>query len=300
VTQRDDRNDEIEDALERMGREFGPRRPREGEDDEPPPRPLPPPGMGGGTPGGPGYPQPPRPPLRPALQQPRPRASLALLWAIVLVYVVSCLLSGSVFQPSYPVLELLGAKENSLIAGGAYWRLIAATFLHANLIHIFFNGYALFALGPESERIYGTGRFLVLYFLSGLAGSVASYLLSPAPAVGASGAVFGLIGGLGIFYYLSREALGDFGRRQVQGMVAIVMINLLIGFSAGGLIDNWGHLGGLCGGVLAGLALAPRLNVDSRLYPPVLVRSTPAYGWAAALALLVALAALVLGLPPAS
>src|SRR5690606_3522683 len=166
-----------------MEREFGPRRPREDQADEPPPpaRPLPP-RVSGPLPSGPGILPPRGVAMRP---RGRPRASLALLWAIVLVYIISCALSGSLFQPAYRVLGMLGAKENSLIAAGEYWRLITATFLHANLVHIFFNGYALYALGPEAERIFGTGRFLVLYFLSGLAGSVASYLLSPAPAVGA-------------------------------------------------------------------------------------------------------------------
>jgi rhomboid protease GluP len=224
---------------------------------------------------------------------------MALLGAIVVVYVVSLGLSGGVFQPSQAVLVQLGAKVNDLIAQGAYWRLLTATFLHANLIHIFFNGYALYALGPEAERIYGTRRFLGIYFLAGLAGSLASYLMSSAVSVGASGAIFGLIGGLGVFYYLNRAALGEFGRAQVQNMVAIAMINLFIGFANQGTIDNWGHLGGLAGGALAGLALAPRLRVDARLYPPALRREYPELGWAGAAALLLVMAAMALLLPPA-
>jgi rhomboid protease GluP len=213
--------------------------------------------------------------------------------------VLSCLLSGSLIQPNLTALILLGAKVNSLVDQGQYWRLITATFLHANLVHIFFNGYALFALGPESERIYGTRRFLALYFLAGLGGSVASYLFSAQPAVGASGAIFGLIGGLGIFFYLSRETLGEFARSQVQSMVAIAMINLFIGFASAGVIDNWGHLGGLVAGVATGAALAPRLTVNADLFPPVVVRSYPPWGWAAAIALAVATLALAVLLPGA-
>jgi rhomboid protease GluP len=234
-------------------------------------------------------------------RQPRPRtpAAFALLGAIAVIYLVSLVLSGIAFQPSMAALVLMGAKVNDLIAGGEYWRLLTATFLHANLIHIFFNGYALYALGPEAERIYGTRRFLALYFLAGLAGSLASYLMSPAVSVGASGAIFGLIGGLGVFYYLNRATLGDFGKAQVQNMVTIAMINLFIGFAAQGTIDNWGHMGGLAGGALAGLALAPRLQIDTRLYPPVLRREHPALGWAGAAALLLVIAAMALLLPPA-
>ncbi len=240
----DDRND-LEANLRRSEQEFGPRRPP----DE----------------FGPG--QPPSVNRTPLGQ--RVNSSLIILGAISLIYLLSLVLSGRLFQPSLEVLILLGAKENSLIDQGQYWRLISATFLHANLIHIFFNGYALYALGPESERIYGTGRFLGLYLLAGLGGSVASYLLSPAPSVGASGAIFGLIGALGGFYFLNRKVLGDFGRAQVQNMVAIVMINLLIGFSAAGVIDNWGHIGGLLTGLAAGAALAPRLSLDQRFFPPI-------------------------------
>ncbi|GAB4437969.1 MAG: rhomboid family intramembrane serine protease [Chloroflexi bacterium OHK40] len=242
--------------------------------------------------------QPPHGDARPATR-PRVWLTWVLLWAIVLVYVISCLLSGSLFQPAFPVLIVLGAKENSLVAAGEYWRLLSATFLHANLVHIFFNSYALFALGPESERIYGTARFAAVYFIAGLGGSVASYLFSPAPAVGASGAIFGLIGALGIFYYLSRQALGAFGRMQVQSIASIAAINLVIGFASAGTIDNWGHMGGLVSGLLAGLALAPRLSVDTGFFPPVLVRWQLPWGWAAAAALALALGALAVLLPGA-
>ncbi|NTU78794.1 MAG: rhomboid family intramembrane serine protease [Chloroflexales bacterium] len=292
MSQPPDDNDELERALRRMEGEFGPRRPREGA--EGPGQPGPGPTYGDARPI-------PTPRVRAqGLPSTRPRAVWAILWAIGLIYVVSCLLSGSLVQPDLPVLILLGAKENTLIAAGDYWRLISATFLHANLIHIFFNGYALFALGPESERIYGTGRFLALYFLAGLGGSVASYLFSPAPSVGASGAIFGLIGGLGIFYYLSRQALGEFGRAQTQSMAAIAMVNLIIGFASAGVIDNWGHLGGLLAGVVAGAALAPRLSVIPDLYPPVIARRFLPWGWAAVLALALILIALVVLLPGAA
>ncbi|NTV62815.1 MAG: rhomboid family intramembrane serine protease [Oscillochloris sp.] len=224
---------------------------------------------------------------------------MTLLWAIVIIYVLSSLISGGLYQPDLRTLVLLGAKVNDLIAAGAYWRLLSATFLHANLVHIFFNGYALYALGPEAERIYGSRRFLALYLLSGLAGSIASYVLSPAVSVGASGAIFGLIGGLGSFYVLNREALGASGKAQVQNMVAIAMINLFIGFGSAGTIDNWAHLGGLVGGALAGLALAPRVQLDDRFSPPVLRGSYPELGWAGAAALLLGIMALALLLPPA-
>ncbi|MGB9737178.1 MAG: rhomboid family intramembrane serine protease [Chloroflexus aggregans] len=251
MTRPPDESDEIEAFLRRAEREFG-RRPDLAENTPPPPP-------------------------RPAI--PRPVVTYSLLWIIGIVYLLSCVLSGSFFQPTLSVLVVLGAKVNERIATGEVWRLLTATVLHANLIHIFFNGYALSVLGPETERFYGHVRFLVLYFLSGVGGSIASYAFSPAPAVGASGAIFGLIGGLGMFYYLNRQVLGQFGQDQVRGIVAIAVINLLIGFAAQGVIDNWGHLGGLVSGVLVSLALSPRLTIDSRFFPPLLIRRFPRQGW---------------------
>ena len=285
--------DDLERVLKRMEGEFGPRRLPNDDTEQRGVRPS----------SGPIYgeaqriPTPRLPAQRP--QGARPQAVWVILGSIAVIYVVSCLLSGSLFEPNLGVLILLGAKENSLIAAGAYWRLITATLLHASLIHIFFNGYALFALGPESERIYGTGRFLALYALAGLGGSVASYLFSPATSVGASGAIFGLIGGLGMFFYLNRTALGEFGRAQTQSMASIAMINLIIGFASGGRIDNWGHFGGLVAGVIAGAALAPQLSIAPDLYPPVITRRYHTWGWMAAAALACVLAALVILLPGA-
>lgn len=301
MTNKPDNQDDLDAAFRRMQEEFGPRAPREGEQDPPPP--LPP---------GP----PPRAYMPPnqTLIQPQParpqedaasaRAALVLLVINVGMYlfsgVLSLLVTGSflaLFTPSDGVLQLLGWKENGLIAQGEYWRLLTAMFLHGNLVHIFFNGYALYILGPESERIYGTRRFLALYFLSGLMGSIASYAFSPNPAVGASGAIFGLIGGLATFYYLSRSVLGQYGRAQLQNMAFVIIINLMIGFSASG-IDNYAHMGGLLGGALLGWLLAPRIEVDQRFYPPVLSRRYIAWGWAGAGALLVVLVALAIGIQP--
>lgn len=298
-------DDEIEAAMRRMEREFGDRRDPHA---EPPPPARPPSPYGEGPPPRPapaasfaeGPPTPPSPQglaVRPAG---RPLASLIILGAIVVIYIISFLLSGSLFEPSLAALIFLGAKQNELIAAGELWRLVGAMFLHGNLVHIFFNAYALYALGPESERIYGTPRFLAVYFLAGVGGSVASYLFSPATSVGASGAIFGLMGALGIFFYLNRRAFGAAGRAQVQNIVAIGAINLLIGFSMPGVIDNFGHLGGLAAGLIAGWALAPRFALDTTVYySPRVVRRFPVWGWPAALALGLALVAVAALLPGA-
>lgn len=128
------------------------------------------------------------------------------------------------------------------IAQGDYYRLLSAAFLHANVIHIAFNMYALFAFGSQVELLLGRGRFIALYLASALGGSVLSYTLhSPRGfiGVGASGAVFGLFGA---FYVIAKGARAD--TSQIVGLIAI---NLVLGFAIAG-IDNYAHIGGLVTG----------------------------------------------------
>jgi rhomboid protease GluP len=108
--------------------------------------------------------------------------------------------------------------------------------------------YALYVLGPGLERYFGHTRFLILYFLSGFAGNVASFMLSAAPSVGASTAIFGLIGAEAVFVYQNQKLFAGRARQILQQIIMIAVINLLIGLSPG--IDNWGHIGGLVGGTL--------------------------------------------------
>ena len=120
---------------------------------------------------------------------------------------------------------------------------------------------------------------------------------SPIPAVGASGAIFGLIGGLAAFYYSSRKLLGEISRQQLGSLVTVIMINLLIGFSTP-RIDNNAHIGGLIGGALVGWLLAPRFELDERLFPPQIVRRSLPFGWAGALVVLATLVAAVMTMNP--
>lgn len=214
-----------------------------------------------------------------------------LLGLIIAVYVVEVIVAKNL-TPDNLTVYYLGAKWNPAIYSGEYWRLISAMFLHASLLHIMFNGYSLFAVGPAVERFFGTARFLAIYFITGLAGSVASYAFSPNLSVGASGAIFGLVGALAGFFYVSRETLGEMAKQQLGSLVTVIMLNLFIGLSGGG-IDNYAHVGGLvCGGLL-GVLLAPRYAIDDRTYPPVVVRRFLPFGWPGALAVALLLAALV-------
>lgn len=210
-----------------------------------------------------------------------------------------CLVDGpAVALPASDYVFLQGAKINCRIADyGEYYRFLTSMFLHGGLLHIGFNAWALFSLGPEAERIYGTPRFLALYFIAGLAGGVASYTFSAALSVGASGAVFGLIGGLAAFYYTARGLLGEMSRQQLGSLITVIMINLFIGFSTP-RIDNAAHIGGLVAGAAVGWLLAPRFAVDERLYPPQLLRRGLALAWPGALALLALLVFLVMTINP--
>lgn len=150
-------------------------------------------------------------------------------------------------------LTLLGAKVNVLILKRLQlWRLLTPALLHGDFLHLFMNCTALRNVGPAVENLLGPQRFLAVYGLSALGGCAASTFLSPAPAVGASGAVFGLMGALSTFYLLHRKALRAHGQRDYsQVLVRTVALNLLLGAIPPSSIDNWGHVGGLlCGSAL--------------------------------------------------
>jgi rhomboid protease GluP len=134
-------------------------------------------------------------------------------------------------------------------------------FLHIGVWHILFNGYALVIIGTELERILGPWRFLAIYLLSGLFGSLASYAFSSSLSAGASGAIFGIIGALAAFFTTHRRQLGTWGRRRLANIVFLIAINLFFGFTQPG-IDNLAHLGGLAAGFGLGWALTPRYELD--------------------------------------
>jgi len=145
------------------------------------------------------------------------------------------------------VLIDFGAKVNSLIQAGEVWRLFTSTFIHIGIIHLVFNLYALWALGPLTEESLGHRRFLVVYILSGLGGSTASFLFSPALSAGASGAIFGLLGAL-LYYSFKRPALWKTGLGM--NLVVVILVNFSFGLVQPG-IDNFAHLGGLITGTIA-------------------------------------------------
>lgn len=227
-----------------------------------------------------GWPPAPREPaLQPAsepaaLPPPQPRRVRLPLHKPVVTYVLLGLISlvfvgqlGSQQLLGQDLFLLYGAKINALIALGQYWRLVTPIFLHGSLLHFFFNMYALYNLGREAEAFMGPARFTLLFFYAGVAGTVLSLLLTPNPSVGASGAIFGLIGAQGVFFYRHRQLFGENARRGLQQIVFIALINLAIGLQ--GNIDNWGHLGGLIGGVALAFVLGPAWRLEPTAALPV-------------------------------
>jgi rhomboid protease GluP len=158
------------------------------------------------------------------------------------------------------LLAAYGAKVNPLIIAGQYWRLITPMWLHGSILHIAFNMYALFIFGSNLERYYGHNRFLLLYLISGFAGNVISFMMTPRPSLGSSTAIFGLLAAQAVFLYQNRRLIQN-ARSLLTSTLTIAGINLLLGTSPG--IDNWGHLGGLIGGLAFAWSAGPIWTVQA-------------------------------------
>lgn len=158
-------------------------------------------------------------------------------------------------------LLMAGAKVNSAIAAGQWYRLVSPMFLHASISHLAVNSFSLYSTGPSVESWFGKARFVALYITAGIAGNVLSYICSPTPSVGASGAIFGLVGATAVILARHRKILGPRSRRGLNSLAYIVLVNFGMGMSPGSRIDNFGHLGGLMGGVVFAYLAGPRLTV---------------------------------------
>jgi membrane associated rhomboid family serine protease len=186
------------------------------------------------------------------MRMPRVTTAPYVTWSIVaanvLVYLITVGQGGGINNPGGEVF-VKGLLYGPAVANGDWWRLISAAFLHGNLVHIGLNMLALYWLGSPVETYLGHLRYLAVYVVSGLAGSAGALLVTPTePTVGASGAIFGIMGALLVIEYLQT--------RQLAGQaLMLIALNLLFTFSIPG-ISIGGHLGGLAGGILSTLALA--------------------------------------------
>ncbi len=159
------------------------------------------------------------------------------------------------------LLNLLLLDKHA-VQQGEYWRLLTVTLVHGGLLHLLFNMYALWIVGPLAEALYGRATYLVIYLLAALGGSIGSYLFLENPSVGASGAIFGLFGLIFTATYFHKPALVRQARAVTTQIGFLIVLNLVLGFGIGGFaglgtIDNFAHVGGLLVGGWLGFLIAP-------------------------------------------
>ena len=173
-----------------------------------------------------------------------PQITYFLIFVNVLCFLISRLTTTDIFTSF--------ALNGHYVKLGEYYRLITATFLHADLFHLLFNMYALYLIGSQLEGFYGKVKYLIIYLTSGILGSLLSLaFLGQNWSLGASGAIFGLFGSLLYFGYHYRVYLGTVIKTQI---LPIIVLNLVIGFIIPG-IDVVAHLGGLVGGIFISMAV---------------------------------------------
>jgi len=166
----------------------------------------------------------------------------------ILIFVLMSLSGGTENELT---LLAFGVKSNAYIDQGEIWRFVTPVFIHIGLLHIFFNSYAIWIVGPQVEKLYGGARFSIIYLLTGIAGVAGSYWYHPESiSAGASGSIFGLFGALLVFGFKYRSAIPPMFQRAVgKGVFPVIAINLFIGYMIPA-IDNSAHVAGLVSGAL--------------------------------------------------
>lgn len=172
------------------------------------------------------------------LKKDQPIVTYSIILLNIIVFMLSLL--------DYNMIINCFANYYVNVKNGEIYRLLTACFVHANFLHIFFNMYALYYIGPMVEKYYGKLKYLLIYLGSGIMGSLFSVVLSNNVSIGASGAIFGLFGSMLYFGYKYRATLDGFVR---SGIIPVLFINLILGFIVPN-IDVYGHIGGLIGGLL--------------------------------------------------
>ncbi|MGD6815471.1 rhomboid family intramembrane serine protease [Metabacillus sp. 84] len=178
----------------------------------------------------------------------KPKFTKILLAIQIILFFLMELSGGS--QNNQTLVDF-GAKFNPYIVEGEWWRLVTPMFLHIGFIHLLMNSVALYFIGDAVEKMFGSARFLAIYFFSGILGTLASFAFSNSISAGASGAIFGCFGAL---LYLGVVERDLFLRTIGPNILVVIGINLALGFTISN-IDNAGHIGGLIGGLAAAFAV---------------------------------------------
>jgi membrane associated rhomboid family serine protease len=203
--------------------------------------------------------------------------TVALIVANLVVFLAMLATGGSLGNTFLSSLFQDGALVGAFVGQGDWWRLFTATFLHASIVHVALNMFVLWVIGTVVEQALGSWRFILVYLVSGLAGSAGALLIpfthsggtftmqynAFVPTVGASGAIFGIMGSLLVLEYLQTGSLAG------QAM-AMIVVNLVISFAVPN-ISIGGHVGGLIGGIVATYALVRTRYRRPTYIGPILV-----------------------------
>ncbi len=173
-----------------------------------------------------------------------------ITYGLILINVIIYVLMYHMGYERY-FIENYSVWGYGIIKNNEFYRLITGAFLHGDIFHLLFNMYALFVIGTQIESFMGKAKYLIIYFFSAIVGSLFSIVLNNTISIGASGAIFGLLGSLLYFGYHYRVYLGGVIKSQI---LPLIIINLAIGF-LGENIDNFAHIGGLVGGILITMSI---------------------------------------------
>jgi rhomboid protease GluP len=193
-----------------------------------------------------------------SVQSHRPLVTVSLIVACVIVYLAKAYHDHSLLGGTLESSITWGANYGPRTLGGQWWRLVTHLFLHAGPFHILMNMWVLWDVGRLMERLVGPMAMAMIYFLTGVAGGMASLAFHPdAVSLGASGAIFGVIGALFGLLLHARDAVPPARLRQLRSaIIAMVIFSVFFGLSVQG-IDNAAHAGGAIAGLLAGLIVLP-------------------------------------------
>lgn len=180
---------------------------------------------------------------------------------IVVTYVLIALCTlVYILQILFPSLTTLGAVNGSLVRSGQVYRLVTGMFMHGSIWHLLCNMYSLYVIGCATENYFGKKKFLLIYFVSGIIGSLFSCIFNTSWSLGASGAIFGLMGALCYFGYYYRLYMG---KALYNEIIPVIVLNLALSLIVSN-IDFYAHIGGLIGGVFITMGLGIKNKTDKQ------------------------------------
>ena len=187
----------------------------------------------------------------------KPYVTLGIIFIDFVVFLLMYILGNGSTDSN--TLVKFGALYKPFVLNGDYFRIVTTAFLHIGVIHLLVNNYSLYVLGSQMESFLGKFKFLFVYLVSAISGSLMSLIFTDALSAGASGAIFGLLGSMLYFGYNYRVFLGNVLKSQI---IPLIILNLFIGFVLPG-IDNAAHIGGLVGGVFATMAVGLKYKTST-------------------------------------